>query len=265
MPQISFGERMSKLFGIILTSPFFISLFIIAILTMAILIVNAKVKDKLVRIISALGYTCIIAFIFIQYGASVITLSDNLFQNIFSTIYFPSLISYICMILAAVLLLIRTMVNNKISTIMKLSNVAAFIIILFLFILTMDVIIRNSIDIYSKAAVYTNESLVVLIQSSMGVFAIWLILILIDSVIKALVKNSEREVTPNKIDNKSIKMLKNVFKKKENENEIGIVGPYVPEPNSLEEISVLTESDFYKGLAGFQKKQSYKTSLKNKK
>ena len=262
MAQISFWEHMKRLFSIIGTSPFFISLVVISILTIIILLVNAKVKDSLVRIFAALGYTFIVAFIFIQYGNSVITLSDNLFQNIFSTIYFPSLISYICMILAAVLLLLRTIINNKMSSIMRLLNVSSFIIIVFLFILTLDVIVKNNIDIYSKAAVYTNESLVVLIQSSMAIFAIWLVLIGIAAFINVLVKNSEKE--PVKVEHKSIRMFQRLFMKKskktkeEKELVSEVIIPYIPEENDFEGISVLSEEEFHKGFLGFKKSQVYK-------
>ena len=88
-------------------------------------------------------------------------------------------------------MIIFTVVSKKISKFARYSNIFIFIVIEFLFVLTLDVIVSKNIDIYSKVAVYSNKTLIVLIQSSMGIFGLWVLVLIIDLIANGLLKKSK--------------------------------------------------------------------------
>lgn len=191
MEQLTFIERIKSLFQIIASSPFFIAFAVILVLTLIVLIINARSKNKVVKNITIFGYLIITIYLLVRYGSSILKLSDNLVEKVFTVLYFPNLLSYICMMVIATLLIIFTVVSKKISKFARYSNIFIFIVIEFLFVLTLDVIVSKNIDIYSKVAVYSNKTLIVLIQSSMGIFGLWVLVLIIDLIANGLLKKSK--------------------------------------------------------------------------
>ena len=235
MQEMSFLKKISVISSIITKSPFFLALLIITILTIAVLIVNNKVKNKWVKVFTAGSYACIIAYIFITYGKSVLDLSDNLIDKVFNTIYFPNLITYICIILISILLFIRSLLDRSSSKIIKVSSISSFFIIMFLFVLILDTIVGAKIDITDKTAIYTNESLLALIQSTTFVFTIWGILLLIDMTVNIIMSRKEEKKKENKDKNDK----KEINNKEQN--------PF------KEEIKELSPDDFNKYFSNYNK------------
>ena len=193
MIEMSIWQKIVYLFNLIMESPLFITLLITFFITVISLIISYKVKNKAVRLITALIYISIFIFVIIKYGKSILSLGDNFIEKIFTSIYFPSLITYICMMIITTLLLIMTILNKRLSKFIRLCNIFCFTILEFLFILTLDVVISENIDIYAKTAVYSNKTLLVLIQSSMGVFSIWCLALLINGVVRLIMKLSSKK------------------------------------------------------------------------
>lgn len=255
MVEMSFLEKLSALIDIILPSPFFLALLVIAIFTAAILIVNTKIKNKWVKLFTALSYLCIIIYIFIEYGASVLELSDNLVDKVFNAVYFPNLITYVCMLIIAILLFIRAMIDKKIPKLVKYTSIFTFCIMMFLFVLTLDTIVKSGLDITDKTAIYTNESLVVLIQSSTAIFAIWCIILAIDFIV-TLINNHNSKKTSSKVKhhpkhktNLDDKAIKAKLKQLEN-------------LNVTTEFTVLSEEGFKESFNKYKKKKDYNEYLK---
>ena len=210
MEDLSIFEKLKIIFKMIINSPLFLALFIIFILTLIIIIIGNKVKNKLVKIVSLLGYLSILAFLIIQYGEKVLLLCDNFMEKVFTAIYFPSLISYICMMIISALIVVITILGKKMDKFIRCFNMIVFIIIEFLFILTVDKIVSQNIDIYAKTAIFSNKDLLVLIQTSMAVFAIWLIILVIAIIVSVITKS----ITGDKVkENKKIISKENVIVK----------------------------------------------------
>ena len=157
-----------------------------------------------------MGYLSILAFLIIQYGEKVLLLCDNFMEKVFTAIYFPSLISYICMMIISALIVVITILGKKMDKFIRCFNMIVFIIIEFLFILTVDKIVSQNIDIYAKTAIFSNKDLLVLIQTSMAVFAIWLIILVIAIIVSVITKS----ITGDKVkENKKIISKENVIVK----------------------------------------------------
>ena len=205
MEQLSLFEKLSTLVKIIFSSSFFVILLLAIVLLLVILFIFRKklVKDKSIYLKL---YIIFFILIFIKYGSSILKLCDNLVENIFSDIYFPSLSTYIIMLFITNIVLIISIISKKITKGIKILNVLSFVSIEFLAILILDTIIKENVNIYEKLDVYTNTRLLVLIELSMGTFAIWMLSLFVIKCIKLLTKkyeqeNKELEVEKQKEDN----------------------------------------------------------------
>lgn len=174
MTELSFWDRVKTIFEMIFSSTFFISLFIILILTIIILVVNSKIKSKVPKYLSILAYLIIIVFVLIKYGSYVLSINDSIVEKFFSAMYFPNLVVYLSMLLITLLLLAITFINKNFSLVTKICNVFCFSLIWFFFVLVLDVLKSEGINVYEITEIYSNETLMILLQASMCVFFVWL-------------------------------------------------------------------------------------------
>lgn len=193
MNDMTFFERFIRVINIVLSSPFFIALLIIILLTIALLVFNVLVKKKWLKILVSVVYLGITIYIFIRYWDSAFSLSDALVDKIFTALYFPNYITYICMLIISVILFIMTMINKKLTKFAKIGNTFSFLAIGFLFILILDTVTKYDINVYDKTEVYASDTLLVLIQTSMGIFGIWCLILLVDLTASTIVKHLKKK------------------------------------------------------------------------
>lgn len=185
-------DRLKILFDLITSSPFFIALIVIFLLTTFVLLLYKKLKNKVLKYVVAINYFIICLMIVIKYSKTILTLSDNLVDQIFTFFYFPNIIAYLCMIILAILLLIKVLLSHYKTGFIKIVSIISFFNILILFILSLDTIIKNNINIYEKTSVYQNETLTVLIQESTFIFGIWVFIYVVDFIASKIMQNIEK-------------------------------------------------------------------------
>lgn len=185
-------DRLKILFDLITSSPFFIALIVIFLLTTFVLLLYKRLKNKILKYVVAVNYFIICLMIVIKYSKTILTLSDNLVDQIFTFFYFPNIIAYLCMIILAILLLIKVLLSHYKTGFIKIVSIISFFNILVLFILSLDTIIKNNINIYEKTSVYQNETLTVLIQESTFIFGIWVFIYVVDFIASKIMQNIEK-------------------------------------------------------------------------
>lgn len=237
----NFLDRIKILFNLIVSSPFFLAIVSIFLLTTFVLILYNRIKTKSLKYVVAFGYLLIAMLILLKYGNSIINLMDSLVDQVFSFLYFPNIIAYICMIIICILSLIATFVKKNIKTFPKTLNIIVFAIIIILFILTLDVIVSNNINIYEKTEIYSNETLVVLIEASTFIFIIWAFSLFVSYIVDI-------------INNKQVKNTFHQMEEKIN-NEVNVI--------ELETIELenMSDEEFMKSIKN--KKNLYKDIFKN--
>lgn len=186
MTDFSFWDRIKTIFEMIFSSTFFISLFIVLILTIAILVLNHKIKTKTPKYLVILGYLCIIIFVLVKYGSYVLSINDSVVEKFFSAMYFPNLVVYLSMLLITLLLLAINFINEKFSLVTKICNVLCFGLIWFFFILVLDVMKSEGINVYEITEIYSNETLMILLQASMYVFFVWIGILLMNLAVRKI-------------------------------------------------------------------------------
>ena len=188
----TFLDRIKILSNLIISSPFFIFIVVIFLLTTFVLLLYNRIKNKILKYVVAFGYLLIAVLILVKYGSSILNLSDSLVDQVFSFLYFPNLIAYVCMIILSILIIVYTFVNKKTRGFIKSLNIIFFVFLIILFVLTLDVIVRNGINIYDKTEVFSNETIVVLIQMSTFIFVIWAILLFINYIVNVINEKLEK-------------------------------------------------------------------------
>lgn len=186
MADISFGSRIKTIFDLIISQSFFITLFAIVLATIIILIINFKVKSKAPRIVAIIVYLGMTILALLRYGNYVKTLNDSIVEKVFRAVYFPNFAVYVCMLIISMLLIFITFIDRKFSIIARVGNICCFFLIWFFFVLILDTVKKAGLNFYETAQLYSNSTVMILLQSSMFVFVTWMAIFLLDYVVRKL-------------------------------------------------------------------------------
>ena len=198
MQNYSLFEKIGILFSIIKTSPLFIVSFIIGIILITMMFLDLKTTKKIREKLLIVIWISVMIFIGIRYCNYLIKISDNLVEEIFTAIYFPNIAIYTIIIITVNIALIIGLLKKKMTTSYKVANVFTTVVIDFLFILILETIIKNKIDVYETLTVYSNKDLLTLIELSSGMYTACLFLV-------ALIRILEKSMPEEKIVEEEIK------------------------------------------------------------
>ena len=164
-----------KFIKVLSNSPVIISFIVILVLTGIMIALNIKVVNKKVRMISAIVYSILVGVLFFSYSSTAFNYGDSILDSIHKNIYFPSIGTYLVILVASLVIVLITIFNKKVKTINKIINISAFVILLLLFVLVLDGLMTNEISISNQSKIYGISSLVTVIQTSMIIFLIWIV------------------------------------------------------------------------------------------
>lgn len=225
MTYLSVIEKFKILFDMLLK---FKLVFIFAILILLITFVY------MFKRISSRKYMLIVSVLMIlMFGVSIVSnykilmdTFDNFSTIFFRNIYFPSIYVYIGILVFNFVVFITSVLSAKKKKIYKVINTINFILNNILFAIVLNIIAKNKIDIFSMSSLYTNTSLVAILELSIGTFTVWLFCLLViyitnvicdrimikkkaknkvetKEVVTEIVANTDKAVEDNKDDKKS--------------------------------------------------------------
>ncbi len=177
MANYSILDKIKILFKTIISNPFF-SLSALFGLILAILMIIDIIKQKKIRkryYIAAWFF--VFFFITTKYMKVIPKLFDNLINQIFMTLYFPSIGVYMFLLIAVNVGFIYCLIKNIHKSYKILSGIISIILDL-LFVIIINIIVENNIDITSEITLYTNSNLLVLLEISTALFVSWILLII---------------------------------------------------------------------------------------
>ena len=170
-------EKLGYIYNIIsknIAYPIFLGLLAIIILLM----ITKIIKNKKGIILIIVSYITLFTITIINNSKSLGKVFDNISTNFFTNIYFPSAYTYFFVLIVVAIITIKSLLNFKERKSNKIINSICFLIIQFLFVLIMDVIGHNNIDIFAKKSLFKSKYLVILLESSINTFILWLVLLL---------------------------------------------------------------------------------------
>lgn len=191
MTDFTVGERIKAIFNMVSSSTFFIAIFIVLILAAIVFMASNKIKNKIPKYLIMAAYALVVILVLVKYGTYIGKLNDDFMNKIFSIMYFPNIISYICMLLISILIMIRTFVKPNYDKTLKIGNIFCFSGMEFLFVLILEYVKKSDVDIYSISSVYANEQLLILLQASASVFFIWIGILIFYYVVEKLANKVE--------------------------------------------------------------------------
>ena len=215
MLQLTLLEKLQILFDLILTSPFFIFLLIFTILVFVILLDSKSYKRAQVRNYIIGIYTFVFISVIIKYHSSFFSVIDYLINSVFVIFYFPNIAVYGSMIVIINIIMLITIFSKK-DKVTRVLNMTSYTIIMYLMLLVIHTITKEGLDVYDSVTLYTNQDILILIELSNVLFAIWIILLGINKILdileakgiktkSRLFKNKNQEIITEYIEKEVIK------------------------------------------------------------
>ena len=192
MNDFTLVEKLKILMDVILSSPLFLILCICAVIIAIFLIFRLSLDNKRNRIAFISCWVVMLLAIIIKYFGIFAELMDNMFNMIFEALYFPSLSTYLMILIVSNFFLIYSVIPKKVDLKHKLLNIFTAIIIDAFLVMIMEIVSTNKISIYDKVTLYSNNKLLVLLELSTSVFTSWILLNLLISAHRKLKKYDEK-------------------------------------------------------------------------
>lgn len=210
MSKLSLLDKLALFFDVAKDSIWTILILIILLgLAYVFLETNKKTikRNKLIFI----GFSLIVLIsLFICYFSSISKIFDNMINNLFIVIYFPSLAVYFAAIIATSIIFGVSLFSYKTSKLIKRLNLIIYIIINYLFALLLYVINTNKLDIFNGESIYTNKPATALIELTSIIFVVWIIFLIIYKLILIYIRRDYREPVKKVI--KEVKKLPKNYK-----------------------------------------------------
>lgn len=185
MLQLTLLEKLTILFDLVLASPFFIFLLIFTILVFVILLDSKNYKKRQVQTYITGIYMLVFIAVIIKHHSSFLSVIDYLVNNIFIIFYFPNIAIYSAMIIFINIIMLKSIFSKK-DKVIRTLNMASYSIIMYLMLLIIYTISTEQVNVYSELTLYSNKTLLVLIEISNILFVIWMVLLLINKLLDFL-------------------------------------------------------------------------------
>ena len=179
MADFSMIKKIKLVFDTAISTPFFIVYAILGLILVGLIIFDIKKDKKISRILYIVCIIFLATFFIIKYFDVIIKVIDSFFEILLKTLYFPNLGIYITILIITNLTFVFTTISEKSYKIYKIISSLITTLIDLLFIMIIGIISKNHIDISSDVKLYSDSTILTLLQISMGLFvSLYLLLML---------------------------------------------------------------------------------------
>lgn len=179
MADFSMIKKIKLVFDTAISTPFFIVYAILGLILVGLIIFDIKKDKKISRILYIVCIIFLATFFIIKYFDVIIKVIDSFVEILLKTLYFPNLGIYITILIITNLTFVFTTISEKSYKIYKIISSLITTLIDLLFIMIIGIISKNHIDISSDVKLYSDSTILTLLQISMGLFvSLYLLLML---------------------------------------------------------------------------------------
>ena len=179
MADFSIIKKIKLVFDTAISTPFFIVYAILGLILVGLIIFDIKKDKKISRILYIVCIIFLATFFIIKYFDVIIKVIDSFVEILLKTLYFPNLGIYITILIITNLTFVFTTISEKSYKIYKIISSLITTLIDLLFIMIIGIISKNHIDISSDVKLYSDSTILTLLQISMGLFvSLYLLLML---------------------------------------------------------------------------------------
>ncbi len=174
MRYLTLLEKLKILIDVLMTFKFILVLIAI-MLILTILFIFKKLSNKKYTALISLSILLTLIISIIGNYKTLFKTFDNFTTIFFNGIYFPSIYIYLSILLVVAVAFITSILSTKKKKVYKIINSIAFILNNIFFIIVLNIIAKNSINVFEISSLYTNSSLVAILELNMGLFILWII------------------------------------------------------------------------------------------
>ena len=179
MNELTFMDKINVLFKLLFSSPVIIGIFVFSLILMITLFFYSKLNKKIMKFIFIVIYLALIGFAVFKYGRYFLTSIDSFVNLFMANIYFPIIPVYVGIMFISFIIMIVTLSSKNNHRVVKIINTVFFTFIQMLFALFIYIVESNNIDISANSNLYSNEQTMTLLELGMGMFVIWIFILLI--------------------------------------------------------------------------------------
>ena len=179
MNELTFMDKINVLFKLLFSSPVIIGIFVFSLILMITLFFYSKLNKKIMKFIFIVIYLALIGFAVFKYGRYFLTSIDSFVTLFMANIYFPIIPVYVGIMFISFIIMIVTLSSKNNHRVVKIINTVFFTFIQMLFALFIYIVESNNIDISANSNLYSNEQTMTLLELGMGMFVIWIFILLI--------------------------------------------------------------------------------------
>lgn len=140
------------------------------IIILIFLVVNLKYKNRKVKIFIPFLLLFIISLAIFLYGSNILYVLEKIIKGVIYSLYFPNIVFYIITVIISFILMIYTILSNKLSNKAKTINYLLLLTHLYLFILFITNCLELNVSLIKPSKIYKYDQLYVLIQASQLIF-----------------------------------------------------------------------------------------------
>lgn len=174
--SLSLIEKFGTIFEYMFSSFLSIGMLVLTLLLLCILLVNLKVKNKYINIVSIGVFLGFLLGILISYGDYVQLCINSFVKTILNYIYFPSAFIYLLIFAFVTVMMIRTIFSKNMKIFKKVINYIWFSILYFLFMSFIVLCVYSGVDIYDTVKLYQNDIILSIVQISNLLFIVWIVI-----------------------------------------------------------------------------------------
>lgn len=170
MADFSIVQKVKLVFDTAISTPFFVVYTILGLILVGLIIFDIKKYKKVSRILYIVCIIFLATFFIIKYFDVIFKVIDSFVEILLKSLYFPNLGIYITILVITNLTFIFTLISKKSYKTNKIIASLITTLIDLLFIMIISVISKNHIDISSDVKLYSDSTILTLLQISMGLF-----------------------------------------------------------------------------------------------
>lgn len=201
MKYMGLLEKLLLIYEIIESSLVYIIFLGVVFITLFLLL-KKSISKKVCFILNLLAIIALISYTVYMNHNILTTTFDNIMNNIFTNIYFPSVYTYLFILLFVNIVSITSLLKITLSKTYKTFNAICMLVIDFILVLILEIIAKNEIDLFSKTSLFSNTSLVMLLEFSVNVFIAWIIIISIIYLANIIAERKVIRATNKELNNK---------------------------------------------------------------
>ena len=188
MSKLSFLDKL-KIFFEVSKNSFWFPIIMILLLGVAVVLLSNKKKSmKQEKTISIIFSILIVLLVFIVYHVSIANIFDYMMDNLFITIYFPTITIYFAAMIITNIIVWISLINQKTSKLIKRVNMIIYILMNYLLALILNIINTEKLDVFTQSSIYSNKKVTALIELSSIVFMVWIIFLILYRIILVYIR-----------------------------------------------------------------------------